>query len=290
MARTRVIQISALNIAMQSPHSIGAYVELMRQVYRRRRIVSLGKLHGAMIGSMHLIDKEKPNRGLTGEFYRFIKLDPTHPWFNLETNRAATDDDVDQIKIPKKLLPHLQRLPFYFIPKTHRLYFVSKDKSDTLSPAIAKRVIEALVQPLVELGQFPNVDVTAIPDSESLDRIFRLPQLETITIRLVRPNPDDGDEAEIDWMKRLEELNTREVTFQAKANPNESITPDEGMKVMAGVAAENGRVDAVGRDASGMRVEESTAQRPLRHREIVDSDMETTANVLARVAQELDDA
>lgn len=106
----RSISIAALNIAMHKPHSPERYVSMMREAHSLRYLVRQGSLKCAMIGSLYTDDKENPEEGLHGELYLFIKLDPSEPWFNVETKEPASAEDVEAISIPTHLLPHLRRI------------------------------------------------------------------------------------------------------------------------------------------------------------------------------------
>ncbi len=66
------------------------------------------------------------------------------------------------------------------------------------------------------------------------------------------------------------------------AKTGETIAPDADTLALASVAARNGSVSVVGRDANGMRVEESTQKRPLQISALVDSEVETSLDVLKR--------
>ena len=127
MARQRSIEISGLNIAMHAPHSPARYVELFNDALRLRLPLRVSNVHMLMLGSVYPDNPDRPEDGLNGSIYRFVRLDPNEPWFNAETHEVATQDDLLQVNIPPNLLPHLQTFPFVFRPATHHLYFVRKD-------------------------------------------------------------------------------------------------------------------------------------------------------------------
>jgi hypothetical protein len=284
MSATRTIKISALNIAMHQPHSAQRYVSLFKDAKRLNYLVRLGSVHGAMLGSLYGPKSGSELSELTGEIFRFVKLDPTEPWFNLETSDVATDDDVEQINIPNNLLPHLQRIEFVFKPLVHELWFVSSDRQDRMGSQAATKFFQALFDRLIRNGKYPEVEVTALPDKETLDQLMSLPTLEKITIELKRPNGDDAGSDEVKWLKRLEKQSIRMQTTELVAVKGESIKPDDETRALADVASRNGNVSVVGRDATGMRVEESTKERPLVISALVNSEMETSMDVLLQVA------
>lgn len=284
MSRQRTIKIAALNIAMHKPHSADRYIALMQDAYALQRFVRQGNLHGVLLGSLYFEDKDKPKKGLNGELYRFVNLDTSEPWFNALTKKEATEDDVSKIRIPNHLLPHLQRIPFVFKPDVHELWFVCHDRKDNLGPRAAVAVFKKLFDELTLDGKYPNVEVTALPDSETLERMLSLPTLEKLTIELKRPNADDGAADEVRWLKRLEKQNARKMSVELVAEKDDSIKPDDETRGLAAVAARNGNVSVIGRDAGGQRVDESTEEKPLIEPALVFPEIETVMNVLRRVA------
>jgi hypothetical protein len=112
-----------------------------------------------------------------------------------------------------------------------------------------------------------------------------MPGLEYLRIELVRPNPDDGESAEARWLRRLEEQKTTKAKLELFHAKNATLEPDKETRDMAEAAANNGSVYGRGRDADGLPIEESTKDRPMLRHELVDTDVETAANVLERAAE-----
>lgn len=284
MSRTRTVEISALNIAMHDPHSPARYVDLLREVFARRATVRLGELHLAMIGTLYAEDREDPLKGLEGEFFRFVNLDPNEPWFNIETRDAATDEDVSAIQIPKHLLPHLRRIPFCFRPQAHELWFVRRDRSEGLGPATAARLLERLITPLVLEQRFPPVEVTPLPEAGALEKMLAVHTLEKLSIELKRPNSDGGENEQARWQKKLERQNAKRLKVELAAVHAESIKPDEETRSLAEAASRNGKVQIEGRDSVGSKVVESTEEHPLVERVLLDPNIETVQALLRRLA------
>jgi hypothetical protein len=284
MAKARRVTFAAINIALHAPHPMGSYIDLLQKAFRRRDVVRMGALHGVMLGSMGRPKEYGKTQLLHGEIYRFVKLDPDQPWFNAQSKEPATEEDIEAIKIPGHLLPHLQRIPFVFNARRHRLWYVSRDQANSLAPATATRFLTHLLQATALQHDFPEVSVTAVPDSTSVEKILSLPGLEYLKIELVRPNPDDGDSAEDRWLRRLEEQNTTKAKLELFHARNQAIEPDAETTEMAQVAATNGFVYGRGRTLDRLPVEDSTAARPMLQHEFVDTNIETAADVLSRIA------
>lgn len=286
MSRTRTLQIAALNIAMHKPHSPQRYIDLLKEIHARQDRVHFGELHFAILGDVRPLNKDAPLEGLTGEFFRSLEIDPSDPWFNTKTAEAATDEEVSEIKIPAHLLPHLKRIPFFFHPGTHELWYVRKDRKDALSPAMATKLFEGLVAPLVADGKFPPVEVTSIPDKDVLSKMLAIPTLEKLFIELKRPNTDGGVSEERDWQDTMARQNAKRLQVELTAASSESIKPDDDTRSLARAASRNGKVEVRGRDRAGKKVFKSTAQHPMVEAVPFDPNIETVSDVLQRMAAE----
>lgn len=285
MAReSRSIRISALNVAMHKPHSPQLYMNLFRDAQRLGTLIKLGELHGAILGTLDGPEEYIRGAVLTGEIYRFVQLDPSEPWFNLRTSDAASDDDMVSVSIPEHLLPHLQRISYVFRPDNHQLWFISQDRKDRLGPQTAVAFFQRLFDVVHTEGKCSQVEVTALPDIESLEKLLSLHKLERITIDLKRPNADDGDAEEARWLERLEKQGVKRQETVLVANAGESIKPDAETRSLAEVAARNGSVKVVGKDSGGLRVVESTVAKPMVLTRFVNSSIETGMDVLKRTS------
>lgn len=286
MGHSRKIVVSAVNIAMHKPHSPDRYVRLFGEAFRSRTVVRQGTLRGTLLGSLYGLRADEKHATLTGEIYRFIRIDPNEPWFNMRTRKAATPEEVVEIDIPRHLLPHLQRIPFEFRPREHVLYFVAKDRSNSLSAANAARFLDTLLNQAAAKIDLPAVEVTAIPEFGAVEDLLSLPGLSRLDIVVKPPNADDADEIEQQILERLESQNARKLSESLQAKKNAVLKPDSYTEALARVAARNGSVAALGRGSDGLPIEDSTVKRPMAKHVYVDEVVETTVQVLSRVADE----
>ncbi len=286
VARESYIPIGVLNIAMEEPHSPARYVQLFRKLYSMRKIVDARGVNGALIGNLHNLRREDPEAGLTGEFYQFIQLDINEPWFDLESRDAASPDDIQSIVIPEKLKPHLARFSFIFFPKGHRLYIQLKSKNRTFGIRTAASVIKALLTDK-RVNDFGTIEVTIEPDQESVAAIFKIPHIHQLRIELLRPNPDDHQEAERKLLDRLQKQGAKKMLVALSSGPASTIQPDEETKFLAKVAASNGYVFASGRDYADHPVERSTRETPWIENAVYDADLKTANDVLFDTAREM---
>ncbi|WP_295548620.1 DUF4747 family protein [uncultured Pseudacidovorax sp.] len=275
---------------MHNPHSPDRYRSLMQRAYAIQKPIALGKLHGVMLGFLKASDAERVEDAdfLEGELFRFVKIDMSLPWFNAVTLREATEDEVTEISIPEHLLPNLQRLQFVFNVKRHRLFYISKDRDVTLGPGTAERFFQQLFD-IVREGRvsFPPITVTAVPDSDSIDTILSIHKLKKLRIELSVPNPDDGEEDEERFRRRLEKQKARKQVTELYAESGKGLKPDQETISLARVAAENGFVRGEGNSEEGTKVIENTKNTPEVKIVKINEDAETTMQVLRRYAGEL---
>ncbi|WP_293995165.1 DUF4747 family protein [Sphaerotilus sp.] len=262
MAKMKNIQVSALNIAMQTPHSAERYIELFEVVRRQRVLVKVDSLRAAMVGPISNHDDSQEYGPIYGEIYYFIKISRDEPWFNLITRAPASLSDASSIELPTHLLPHLKIIPFVFGPTNHRLYFSSKISNASLSTQRAKKIFEEIINSACREGNFPQVNITIIPDQETLENIFNIHRLRTLEITLSPPNPDDSEDDQVRLLRKLDLMHAKKETRTFHAKYGESLSPDEETRTMALVAAENGKVVGEGIDENGAKVKESTEGHP----------------------------
>ncbi len=277
MARSRKFTIAGLNIVTH-PHSSEGYVKLFKSIFRQSLSISVRKNQRVMLGEMRpIVTGQDLVDGIFGRIYEFDQIDPNAPWFNVEKNEVATKDEIAKITIPAELKPNLAFFEYVFYPKTHRLYFITSYSNESLSPRYVEKLFLRLVGLPVIMKDFGKVEVTVLPDISQLDKILSIHRLAKLTIDVVKPNPDDNADAEEEVFSRLEQENARRIIQVLVAEPHESLVPNEDTKLLAKVAAidGNGKVEAVGFNEAGEKVEESTTKIPWKEPVSYDPD-ETT--------------
>ncbi|SEL32151.1 DUF4747 family protein [Nitrosovibrio tenuis] len=280
MAQNRKITISGLNIVTH-PHSPQKYVDLFRSAYRMKKSVALRTTQRLMIGELRRLDSDKEMiEGIYGRIYRFDQIDPNAPWFNVETNEVATQDEIAAITIPDELKPNLAMSDYVFYPRTHKLYYVSYHTGVVLSPGSLLKLFDNLFSTPTITKEFGKVEITIIPDRTQLSKILALHRLAKLTIDVVRPNPDDNHDDEEEVFRRFDRLNVRRIFQVYTAESMESIKPDHDTTLLAKVAADNGKVTAIGYTASGQRVEESTSYAPWKESITYSPDEQNSPDVL----------
>lgn len=284
MRNIRTIRISQINIAMESPHSPERYVELFRKAKRLKQPIGLRGDEAAILGPMDFSKAEESKGYISGEIYKFLNIDETAKWFNTLKNEPATEEETSAIVIPRELRPNLKTIEFVFYPKSHKLFFINKDRHHTLSPKFAEKFFQKLFDLVTQKNNLPSVTVTAVPDKESIEQIFSIPTLKKVEITLARPNPDDFEAAERKFLKKLEKQKAKRIETTLVALPGHSLQPDEDTRLLATVAASNGKVVGYGLDSHGKRIQESTKDKPMDLPYTVNSEVEVSSDVLLRVS------
>jgi Domain of unknown function (DUF4747) len=283
MKQLRSFQVSALNVVTH-PHSPRGYVDLFKAIMHQRRPISIRGAQHMMLGELKPLDREDLESGLFGRIYRFDHIDPELPWFNVARHKQATEEEMAKIAIPENLVPNLALFDFVFFPKGHMLYFVSQMERYSLSPRSLVKMLGSLFFTNEILQKFGEVDITIIPDKRSLQQIFQMPRLTKLLIDVKRPNPDDNESDDEVVFERLARQGARRIRQEMTAEQGETILPDNETKILAGVAARNGKVSAVGYDHSGVRVEESTINMPWNQAVTYDPKFELPSDALINFA------
>jgi hypothetical protein len=198
----------------------------------------------------------------------------------LDRHEEATEDEMAAIAIPEDLVPNLVLFDFVFYPKGHALYFVSKWDRHTLSPRSLCKMLEVVFRAQEIFGRFGKVDMTIMPDKQTLSRILKLHRLAKLTIDVSRPNPDDNAEDDDEVFERMRDQGARRMVQVMTAEAGESIKPDEVTAQLARVASRNGKVSAVGYTADGQKIEESTVNVPWRESVAYNPDHQLPSDVL----------
>jgi hypothetical protein len=130
---------------------------------------------------------------------------------------------------------------------------------------VAKHIFSTLLSLELLGAEYPEVEVTLVPEAGAVERVLELPGLRMLYIRVVRPNPDVSDATRQRVMGRLEQAHaSREEVILTKSAGATRLTPPDDLRELAEVAAENGEVRGEGRYGDGVKAELSTVDHPKR--------------------------
>lgn len=278
----RTFRVSALNIVMPVPHSPSRYVELFKAAYAKRRIVNLRGDFAGMLGGLYTSGDV-----LSGHFYKFFDLDLEADWFNLRQQKEAEPQELAAIQLPSHLKPHHQSIDFVFFPQQHRLIFVTRDGKDSLTPNMAKTLLDRLFEHEKLTSQFGVIEITVEPQREQLQRILSLPRIKNLSIQVLPPNPDDLEDAEREVLDRMSNERVQRMTVELSSKHPKGLRPDDEHKVLAKVAQSNGKVSAIGEDETGRVIHLSTAQHAYVDPVTYNPDLQTRSQALESKARDL---
>ncbi|OHX34416.1 hypothetical protein BJL95_17255 [Methylomonas sp. LWB] len=286
MPREASIELSVLNIALHDPHHSERYASLFNEIYRKKVKAHAHGDRSAILGRLYQLP-ESDEVCYYGEVFKFIELDTNEPWLNLNSNKEAEKNDLDEIIIPEHLKPHLKRFPFIFFPHDHRLYISIRTDESSIGVNVAKKIFENFFCNIdIEL-EYGVVEVTIEPDRNKVEEIFKLHRLDKLDIELVRPNPDDHEEDEKRLLERLRTQNAKKMHVSLVATKHSTIEPDKETKILVNVAASNGYVEAKGRDVHEKPVILATKESPLKIRVPYSKETQTAYSALKDKAEEL---
>ena len=275
MPRTKNIEICALNIAA-NPHPAGIYTALLARAaerYTRARGTDFAKI------TKPIADTE--NGILSGRILVWTDIDLHGRWLDLSKEDTLTREEQKKISIPENAKPNYRVFSYIFHLSKHRLYYESKNEfSESLGPTVCRRIFENLLTAKGVLPAKTEVEVTVIPQTSAVGRILQMPGLRSIELRLLLPNTDDVDpEKRKRVFDRLSNMNAKrlEEKFVKRAGADR-LKPDEDLKDLAAIAAENGYVRGEGRVQSKVSAL-STTDVPRRER----IDFESGHNLVTRI-------
>jgi hypothetical protein len=230
MAETVRIEIAALNI-VASPHPSGIYRRILEQV---------SDLEVPLWGSDRAkITKPQELGGRTGVLFGQIlvwaEIDTEGKWLNKAKNVEATPEEKKKAvdALPPDLEPNFRPFTYFLVEAKHRLVFeVHNEFGQNLAPARAERLFARLFRKLPP--DSPAVEITVIPEDETLEKILAIPRLRKLDILVKRPNADDiGDEFK-KVMDTLEEEGARSQKIEkVKAPKEKTLKPNAATRILA---------------------------------------------------------
>jgi hypothetical protein len=262
MRNTRAFDVCGLNIRVHSEHKPTEYVALWTQLAETRQFVTHANT-ALMIGDVRYEDDSNPASRLYGYFYRFLDVDMDHPWFNIERHKKASEREVAGVSIPVELKPGLVEIPYMFDVVAHKLYFVAHETQADLSPRMVKKLLTALCSADDVVERFGTVDLTVVTDKGKVAELLKWPVIRTLTIELERPNPTDEEDEEYFYEKLAARRLASQTIIYKKAPEEITIVPDEEMKRLARVAANNGVVTVSGKNPQQESAKASSKEYPL---------------------------
>lgn len=264
ITRPRTLEFSVLDIAAQ-PHPVGVYVELFKIARKLRRAI---KVQGQDFAELSELKFKKNADGkvesISGDIYRFTKIDEKAAWFDTVTGEPASDELVGKVSIPKNLRPNTKVIHWVFIVKNHMLVFVRRNGKATLSPGQAANFFDVLMNMAVRShSKATYVDVTPVKSAEAIERIFKDRTVTSLEIEIRRPNADGPGEALRKIERIMEEENARKWTETLTAVEGTSIQKSKRLDEMLIASQRCGKAKAITYIEGGAKEEINTADHPI---------------------------
>jgi hypothetical protein len=280
--RNRTIVVAALNIVLPEPHRPERYRTLWLDAYKRRRPV---RLRGDTGGTVRYANSPREGEDrIWGDLVKFTNIDADGKWIDLATGDTAPPEDVERrVSIPETFRPNLHVVPYLFFPKKHRLLFLSRyDQQNTLSPGMAKTLVERFLTSPELVRRHGSAVVSIEPDRETLGKIFAMPTLKSITLEVAPPNALGRMERKL--LRYLADQNATRYTQQLATTEPDGLQLSAETREVAEVAQSNGYVAARGLDENNHAVSLSTLDHPFQQRIDFDPGRTTAGDAFDEVA------
>lgn len=254
-----MMPVVSINISA-SPHPSGIYKTILEKA--SRKVVKSRAHDAAMI--------TKPSRiktnvtCLVGRILVWTEIDLRGPWLDIESEDNISEILRKEIRIPNQAKPNYRSFDYLFDEITHRMYIeIRNELGQSIGAKTLRNLIVRLTEPDIQGPSSPDIEVTVIPNDSALQKVLKLPGLRSLTIRVVRPNPDETDtEAKRRVESKMENMNVRVLeTKLTKSSKGTQIRPDLDTIALAEVASNDGFVRGEGRQ-DGRKIEAATDQTP----------------------------
>nr|WP_329760819.1 DUF4747 family protein [Stenotrophomonas geniculata] len=269
-------------------HPPGAYERLFRLVYHSRIKAPIFGGKWGIFSALDLIKgKDGEVSGLSGVISTFTKLDKDLPWFNEDTSKAASDDDLGELVVPDHLQPNHQRCSFYFDIRRHVLVFETLSRKGGVSPRLMRDFLNRVLMSKEVTSKMSPPVLSVIPDTDAVDAILGWKKIKKLTIHATRPNPGDYDEEDLaQFEESLIEQNASSVDVILSAEEHSFLAPNDTTRTLMSISADNGFVVAKGQDEQGRPMTLTTKNKaPFWQREYFDPDREIFGYAFVRMAQ-----
>jgi hypothetical protein len=280
VARELKLAVGGLNIRIH-PHSPELYDQFLQALYELRRPI---RIRGDRFGMITMLNRRDLDDGIVRGFVRtFTKIDPKGQWFDEVSLDDADPELLKQISIPPNAHPNSSAFRFSMNVTKHLLTFEQYSKGRQLTAKSAYAIFRGLADDLEIIKRFGPIKISILQDRTSLDRIFALTRLKTITFVLDRPNPDiwsDDIEGQVD--AHLAAVHAQQVAVSYTAPPGGSLVETPSLRRLGNSALRNGEIEATGYEGRS-HVHVSTLDSPRIDQTSYDPEVENESTAFERL-------
>lgn len=250
------LEYGILNISAH-PHPDGVYPDSLRKV-SGKTVNFWGDQYARITAPIERREGFYQGRILIG-----TQINLEEPAIDFDAEDEVDLENVD-LRAPEGLAFN-GRIFFYTLrERDHKLFIECRNEhGKRLSIGRAQRFFSALLVP-PRLGvNDPVVDVTAVPDDDTVEKILNMSKLRKLEIHQTRPNPDEIDDEVAAVLDELDEERIKKQETKLTAVPGpDGLAPSDRTKLRARVASTNGHVVGKGKDQNGEAVDLSTKSHP----------------------------
>lgn len=269
-------QLSVLNVVAH-PHPEGVYPELLGMV-AGRGVRFWGNDHAAISAPMEV------EKGLyQGRIAIWTEIDPHEPAINIPKLEEIPFNETG-VTLPEDVGFNGRVFLYTLNEATHFVFVEARNEfGKTLSPLRAGRIFNALFKNLPV--DAPLVEVTVVPEDDTVDRLLSLHRLDFVHIHLTRPNAEEFGDIVQKYLDELESEGAKSQDVIIRRSPQaETLELNEDHENMAKVSAYHGWMSARGRQEDGDKFDGSTREYPKIIRTIIDGGTSFAA-VARRIAR-----
>lgn len=257
MSGSSVKRYGVFNVVAQ-PHPSGIY----REVFEKSVRIGV-KYWGDYFAAITPISSSRDDV-FVGKLAIWMAVDPQSSVIDLGSFHEAPLTETDEVVIPSSVGLNSRTFDFAFDEVKHRLFLeLRNDQGKSVSPKRAEAALQqALGQAAADLTEEFRVQI--VPTEDTLEKIFSIPRLSSLEIKILRPNDDSvTPEANAVIKEELEDQNLKEVTKVLKKAPGAStIVVNARNKLLAAAAMVDGYVRGKGKLSDGTSTEVDTKAHP----------------------------
>jgi hypothetical protein len=263
MPRLKRLEVAAINITTELPHTRARYQKLFHML-RDIRPWSIGQIGRHERITIAFFGEDALS--ISGSFVRYTRIEKNAPWWDEEKRKTLLDEEGrPQPQVRDGVGANSRHINFHFLLDEHLLIFDTRE----ISPKQLARGLAQMVSRDKFVKEFGQINITVEPNKDVLAKLLTLPRKRTIKIMLSLPNGPDALETIGGRIKsRYEHMNLARVEERYVGQSEGEIVPDDELKATMGLAASNGYTEVEYIGERGKLEKMSTQEYPLRERKL----------------------